>query len=95
MATVKDDLANWTLDDLLEAINPAPPSIEERCRRALVVIIKSWEAGELTDEQASGLIEVIVTALEKRRVNEMFNEMVNDVFTPKRRRKDARRFSLV
>ena len=95
MATVKDDLANWTLDDLLEAINPAPPSVEERQRRALVVVIKSWEAGEITDEQASGLIEVIVTAPQKRRVNEMFNEMVNDLFTPKRRRKGARRFSLI
>lgn len=95
MATARDELPNLTWDDLLEAINPAPPSIEERCRRALVVILKSWEAGELTDEQASGLIEVIVTALEKRRANEMFTEMVNDLFTPKRRRKGARRFSLV
>ena len=95
MATARDELPNWTLDDLLEAINPAPPSIEERQRRALVVVIKSWEAGELTDAQASGLIEAIVTAPQKRRVNKMFNEMVNDLFTPKRRRKGARRLSLV
>ena len=93
MTTAKDVLPNLTWDDLLEAINPAPPSLEERLRRALVVIIKGWEEGQLTDAQASELIQAIVTAQEKRRVNEMFSEIVDDFFTP-RRRKSERRLSL-
>ena len=95
MTTAKDVLPNLTWDDLLEAINPAPPSIEERLRRALVVIIKGWEEGQLTDAQASELIQTIATAYENRRINEMFSEIVDDFFTPQRRRKSQRRLSLI
>ncbi len=95
MTTARDVLPDLTWDDLLEAINPAPPSVEERLRRALVVIIKGWEEGQLTDAQASELIQAIVTAQEKHRVNEMFSEIVDDFFTPRRRRKSERRLSVI
>ena len=50
MALSLKDIANWTLDDLLEAINPPPPSADEQLRRALVAVIESWQNGEITDE---------------------------------------------
>lgn len=91
MTTAVDVLPDLTWDDLLEAINPPPPSVEERLRRALVAIIKTWEEGHLTDAQASALIQAIATAYENRRVS----EMVSDFFTPQRRRKSERRLSII
>lgn len=82
MALSLKDIENWTLDDLLDAINPPPPSDDERLRRALVAIIESWRNGEITDEQATTLIKAIAAA----KVNRQFNEMANDFFTPRRGR---------
>lgn len=95
MTTAMDVLSDLTWDDLLEAINPAPPSVEERLRRALVAIIKNWEEGRLTDAQASALIQAIATAYENRRVSKVVSEMVNDFFTPQRRRKSERRLPMI
>lgn len=82
MALSLKNIENWTLDDLLEAINPPPPSADEQLRRALMAVIQSWQNGEITDEQATTLIKAIAAA----KVNRQFNEMVNDFFTPRRRR---------
>ena len=79
MALTLKGIENWTLDDLLEAINPPPPSADEQLRRALVAIIKSWQGGELTDEQATTLIKAIAAA----NMNRQVNQMVNDFFTPR------------
>ena len=95
MATVKDDLANWTLDDLLEAINPAPPTPEERVQRALAVIARLQQEGQITDADADAWVRAIIAA----RINGEFAAMVSDYFTPAKRRRadDARRrgFSLL
>ena len=83
MALALKGIENWTLDDLLEAVNPPPPSADERLRRALWAVIKSWQDGEITDEQATTLIKAIAAA----KVNRQFNEMASEVFTPRRRRR--------
>ncbi len=88
MALAVEGFEHLTLDDLLEAINPPPPSVEERLRRALVVTIKGWEEGQLTDEQAAALITAIVNA----NANRQMNEMISDFLTPRRRRTGHRRF---
>ena len=93
MALPRKDVENWTLDDLLEAVNPAPPTTEEQLRRALVAVIKSWRHGEITDEQATTLIKAIAAA----KVNRHFNEMASEVFAPRHRRRGnaaRQRFSL-
>ena len=95
MTIAMDALPDLTWDDLLDAINPAPPSVEERLRRALVATIKTWEEGRLTDAQASALIQAIATAHENRRVSKVVSEMVNDFFTPQRRRKSERRLPII
>lgn len=92
MALAKKDIENWTLDDLLEAVNPTPPTADERLRRALVAVIKSWQDSGITDEQATILIKSVVAA----KLNRQVNEMANEVFTPRHRRKGnaaRRRFS--
>jgi hypothetical protein len=93
MALAKNDIERLTLDDLLEAINPSPPSLEERLRRALAGTIKHWQNGHLTDEQAETIIRAIVATS----VNRQMNEMVNDFFAPRHRRGEAspRRFLLM
>ena len=93
MARTLTDIENWTLDDLLDVINPPPPSADERLRRSLVAVIKSWQDGEITDEQATTLIKAIAAV----NMNRQFNEMANEVFTPRHRRRGnaaRRRFSL-
>lgn len=47
MTIAMDALPDLTWDDLLDAINPAPPSVEERLRRALVATIKTWRKAVL------------------------------------------------
>ena len=94
MALTLKEIENWTLDDLLEAINPPPPSADERLRRALVAIIESWQNGEITDDQATTLIKAIAAA----NMNRQVNQMVNDFFTPRRGRTgdvSRRRLSLI
>ena len=83
MALSKKDIENWTLDDLLDAVNPPPPAADERLRRALVAVIKSWQDGEITDDQATTLIKAIADV----NMNRQFKEMVNEVFTPRHRRR--------
>lgn len=82
MALALKDIENWTLDDLLEAINPPPPSADERLRRALVAVIESWKRGEITDEQATAVIKAIAAV----NMNRQMNQIVNDFFTPRRGR---------
>ncbi len=95
MALMKREIEDWTLDDLLEAINPAPPSTGERFRRALAVAVNGWQEGQLTDEQASEFIKALFTV----KLNGEVSEMISDYFTPKSRRRseDASRggFSLI
>ena len=93
MAPTKKDIAKWTLDDLLEAINPPPPSADERLRHAVVSVIKSWQEGKITDEQVATLIKTIAAVNANRQVN----QMVNEFFTPRRRASyvSTRRLSLV
>ena len=82
MALALKDIENWTLDDLLEAINPPPPSADEQLRRALVAVVQSWQNGEITDEQATSLIKAIAAV----NMNRQVNQMVNDFFAPRRGR---------
>lgn len=81
MATVKDDLANWTLDDLLEAINPAPPTLDERIQRALAVVDQYHREGQLSDAEAEGLVRVLLDA----GIAVEIGEIVTDYFTPHHR----------
>lgn len=91
MALAGNGIDHLTLDDLLEAVNPAPPSIEERLRHALTATIKCWQEGQVTDEQAEMLIKALVAA----NVNRQVNQMVNEFFTPQRRRTGYPRLSLL
>ena len=93
MALAKNDIERLTLDDLLKAINPSPPSLEERFRRALAGTIKHWQNGQLTDEQAETIIRAIVATS----VNRQMNEIVSDFFAPRHSRGEAspRRFLLM
>ena len=95
MALAKNGIGHLTMDDLLEAINPSPPSPEERFRRGLQVTIEGWQNGQLTDEQADGIIKALFTV----KLNSEVSELISDYFTPERRRKadsvPSRRFSLI
>lgn len=95
MALMKREIEDWTLDDVLEAINPAPPSTDERFRRALAVAVNGWQEGQLTDEQAGEFIKALFAV----KLNGEVSEMISDYFTPKSRQRseDASRgsFSLI
>lgn len=95
MALAGSSTENLTLDDLLEAINPRPPSPEERFRRALQVAIKWWQDGHLTDDQAEELIKALFTV----KMNNEVSELISDYFAPRSRQHydqvPRRRFSLI
>ena len=93
MALALKDIEKWTLDDLLEAINPPPPSADDRLRRALSATVQCWRDGQITDEQAAAVIKAIAAV----NMNRQVNRMVNDFFTPRRRARNVsqRRISLV
>ena len=95
MALAENGIEHLTLDDLLEAINPPPPSPDERFRRALQVTIDGWQSGQLTDKQADEIIKALFTV----KLNSEVSELVSDYFTPEHRRKasdtEHRLFSLI
>ena len=95
MALSENGIEHLTLDDLLEAINPPPPSPDERFRRALQVTIEGWQSGQLTDKQA----EEIIKALFIVKMNNEVSELISDYFAPRSRRHSdqvpRRRFSLI
>ena len=95
MVLAENSVEHLTLDDLLEAVNPSPPSPEERFRRALQVAIEWWQDGRLTDDQATELVKALFTV----KMNSEVSELVSDYFTPRSRRHSdrapRRRFSLI
>jgi len=95
MVGVTNGIEHLTMDDLLEAINPPPPSQEERFRRALQFAINWWQDGHLTDEQATELIKALFTV----KMNGEVSELISDYFTPRSSQHTdqapRRRFSLI
>ena len=91
MATTNNDLPNWTWDDLLEAINPEPPTLDERIQRALAVVDHYHREGQLSDAEAEGLVGVLLDA----GIAAEIGEIVTDYFTPHhQQRRNGRPHSL-
>ena len=85
MGTANISAANITLDDLLEAINPQPLTLDERIQRALSVVTQYHQEGKLSDSDAHAIIKVLLAVKSNREVN----MMISDAFAPKNRRRGS------
>lgn len=95
MGTANISAASITLDDLLEAINPQPLTLDERIQRALSVVTQYHQEGKISGADADAIIKVLLDV----KANLEFDLMVAEVFTPKNRRRGSdfsrRGFSLL
>lgn len=83
MATANISTANITLDDLLEAINPQPPTLDERIQRAVSVVAQFHQEGKISNADAEAIIKVLLNIKDNLEIN----QMISEVFTPKNRRR--------
>lgn len=83
MATANISAADITLDDLLEAINPQPPTMDERIQHALSVVTQYHQEGKISDADADALRGVLLDAS----MSVEFGEIVTDYFTPSNRKR--------
>ena len=83
MATANISTADITLDDLLEAINPQPPTLDERIQRALSVVAQYHQEGKLSDADADAMRGVLLDAGMAAEIG----EIVTDYFTPRNRQR--------
>ena len=83
MATANITAADITLDDLLEAINPQPPTMDERIQHALSMVTQYHQEGKISDADAEAIIKVLLDL----KTNLEVNLMIAEVFTPKNRRR--------
>ncbi len=81
MALATNGIEHLTMDDLLEAINPSPRSVDTLYRHGLDEITLYWQQGRITSKQATNLVKMLIAAKLEYEVG----EMVADAFSPKKK----------
>ena len=72
-----------TYDDLLAAISPPSPTLDERIQRALALVDQYHREGQLSDADAEALAGVLLDAS----ISAEIGEIVTDYFTPRNRQR--------
>ena len=81
MTRAENGIEHLTMDDLLEAINPPPPSVDALYQHGLDDISAYWRQGRITSEQAMGLVKMLMAA----KLDYEVSEMIRDAFSPKKK----------
>ena len=89
--TIVNSAEGITLDDLLEAINPQPPTMDGRIRNALGVVAQYRREGHISDADADALVSVLVDAS----ITAEVSDIALDYFTPRNRQRRDGRINLI